>query len=371
MSFHLYDIDEVFSNADGTVQYIELSVGADNLESFWAGHQITVTSGGQTHTFTFPTDLPSQQTANTHVLIATQGFADLGLVTPNYIVQAGFLFSSNATVNFAGVDSVSYTSLPTDGSHSLSFTAGGNQTAGRTGTVDDSSPTNFAGATAHVSLSGAAPITGTDGNDNLVGTAGNDTMQALAGNDTIAGAGGNDTIDGGAGTDVVLVQAADAALSAVSASHVTAPGVNLTLTGVERLSLTDKLVVFDTQPGDAAWQAMALLTAGFGNPSAAIGQLTPWLEIAPAPTMAQQAQVMLDHYAPGIATASLVAYLYGTIAGISPSQAQVDEFANQVGAGKSFADNGALLAFAANLSLNTDKLAGFVGSVQHLPHEFF
>ena len=96
MAFHAYRLNEIYSNADGTVQFIELVVGAINGESSWSGQSITVTQGSVTHSFSFPRNLPSTTTANTSVLIATQGFAELGLVTPDYIVPANFLFTTSS-----------------------------------------------------------------------------------------------------------------------------------------------------------------------------------------------------------------------------------------------------------------------------------
>jgi len=159
MSFHLYTINELYSNADGTIQFIELKVGNANGESLWQGQTIKVVQGLTVHSFTFPTNLPSPATANTSVLIATQGFAALGIVTPDFIVPSGFLFTSDgATVNFANVDSVAYSTLPLDGSLSIN----------RLGTTAVNSPTNFAGVTASVVINSppalSAPLT-----DQIVG----------------------------------------------------------------------------------------------------------------------------------------------------------------------------------------------------------
>ena len=134
-SFHLYRISELFSNADGSIQFIKLTVDAFDGESFWAGKSISVTQGSTTRSFTFPGNLPSTATANTSVLIATQGFANLGIVAPDYIIPAGFLFTSGGTLNFANADSMTYGALPTDGVLSL----------GRSGTASVNSPKNFAG----------------------------------------------------------------------------------------------------------------------------------------------------------------------------------------------------------------------------------
>ena len=359
MSFHLWKIDEIYSNADGTVQFIELS-NAANGEQFVDGVSITDTANGVTNTFTIAGNLPGSATAGTHFLIATQGFANLGIVTPDYIIPAGFVFTGGGTIDYAGYDTVTYGALPSDGTSSIT----------RVGVVASASPTNFAGATGTVTLPTSTTINGTAGNDTLTGSLGNEVINGLAGNDTLAGGGGHDTLNGGDGTDTVQLAATRASLTVfdVGASqvHLATTGADLVLTGVERISLSDKLIVFDTHVGESAWQAEALLCAGFG-PSTSLSQLAQWVLLAvPGTSMGQLAQQMIDHYAPGVSSATLVTYLYGSIAGISPSPAQVAQFADQVGAGKNFATNGDLMAFAASLFFNTDKMVDFVGSVQQL-----
>ena len=135
-SFHLYVISEIYSSPDGTVQYIELfeptSQGISG-QNFLAGHQIT-SSGASA--FSIPANLPSPNTLGTHVLFATQAFANLNLVTPDYIIPANFFPVGGGTVNYAGVSSVTFPALPTDGSAISS-----------TGASKTPQPTNFAGAT--------------------------------------------------------------------------------------------------------------------------------------------------------------------------------------------------------------------------------
>ncbi|HEV8552319.1 MAG TPA: hypothetical protein VGR65_02885 [Casimicrobiaceae bacterium] len=129
-SFHTYQIHQIFSNADGTIQFVVLhEVAGENNEHFLAGHTLTSTQGGTTKTYTFNKDLPGASmggyggtpmpTAFTYVLIATQGFAALGLVTPDYVIPNGFLPLTNGTLNYAGVDQVTYTALPTDGTSAI------------------------------------------------------------------------------------------------------------------------------------------------------------------------------------------------------------------------------------------------------------
>jgi len=144
-SFHTFQVNELYSNASGSVQFIELleAFGA-NGQQLLSGHTLRVTQGSTVRTFTFPNDLPSGATAGKHVLIATSAFAALGIVTPDYIVPAGFLFTNGATVDYAGVDSVTYGALPVDGVSSLN----------RNGTTGVNSPTNFAGQSGSI---GAPP----------------------------------------------------------------------------------------------------------------------------------------------------------------------------------------------------------------------
>ncbi len=146
--FHLWRINEVYSNADGTVQFIELTTtfGSQELLSLTS---ITSTQGAATNSFSFPSNLPSTLggTANKKFLIGTQGFAALGVVTPDYIVPNGFIFTSNVTINLMGAQIITFPSIPTDGMLSIN---GSNATA-------INSPTNFAGQSGMVVISNPTP----------------------------------------------------------------------------------------------------------------------------------------------------------------------------------------------------------------------
>ena len=141
-SFHLFGIVQLYSNADGTIQFVELrEMTGSNGEQFLAGHRLTSTQGGTTQTLVFPNNLPSNNTANRSVLIATQGFATLGSITPDFTIPAGFLFTNGGTVNYGeGVDVFVYAALPTDGVNALN----------RDRTTSPNEATNFAGATVSV-----------------------------------------------------------------------------------------------------------------------------------------------------------------------------------------------------------------------------
>src|SRR5574337_195947 len=117
-TFHLWVIDQIYSDSTGNIQFVELFTSAGGQE-FLAGHAITASSGANpAHMFTFPADLPGD-TTNKHFLIATQGFAALGIVQPDYVVPNGFLYTPSGSINYAGVNFVSYQNLPTDGIHSI------------------------------------------------------------------------------------------------------------------------------------------------------------------------------------------------------------------------------------------------------------
>jgi hypothetical protein len=145
-SFHSFQIDQIYSNADGTVQFVVLREAAGfGSQNFLAGHVLTSTHGGANKTFQFTTDLPSSATAGKHVLIATQGFAALGIVAPDYVIPNSFLATDGGTVNYAGVDQVSYASLPTDSVHAID----------RNGSAVTNVATNFSGVSTSVTVTAA------------------------------------------------------------------------------------------------------------------------------------------------------------------------------------------------------------------------
>lgn len=280
MSFHLYRINELYSSADGSIQFIEMKVGNFSGESQWNGITLTATAGGVTHSFTFPSNLPSSSTANTSVLIATQAFANLGIVTPDFIVPAGFLFTSGGTLNFGNVDTITFGALPADGINSVN----------RSGTQAAASPTNFAGTT------GSLPptpelliINGTAGDDTLTGTLNAETINGLAGNDTIKSGGGNDTLNGGAGDDFVFSGAGNDTLDggdgydylyfteatagvsinlATSTATATGGAGSDTITGFELLfgsSFNDTFVGNDSSVGFLGGEGNDTITGGAGR----------------------------------------------------------------------------------------------------------
>jgi serralysin len=139
-SFHQWKFDEAFSNADGSVQFIEMHDNFDGEE--FVGSKLLTSNG---NTFTVPTNLPSASTSNHNMLFATAGFGSLpGGVTPDYIIPAHFFNPAGDTLNWAsGFDIQSTGQVPIDGLHSRILPG--------TGTAINS-PTNFAGVSGSVHL---------------------------------------------------------------------------------------------------------------------------------------------------------------------------------------------------------------------------
>jgi hypothetical protein len=163
-TFHLWYINEVYSSADGSVQFIEMKAAASG-QQFIRGHTIRSTSGSTSNAYTFPNDLPGDSAEGMGdpsgyyggyggevlyktFLIGTQGFAALNVVAPDFVVPNGFLFPSGGTLVFGeGADTFTYGALPTDG-----------RSIDRNRNLAQNSPMNFAGVVGTVSASAADPV---------------------------------------------------------------------------------------------------------------------------------------------------------------------------------------------------------------------
>jgi hypothetical protein len=172
-SFHTFQIEQVFSNADGTVQYVMLheTAGLDG-QSFLAGQTFTSTHAGAVKTLTLPSNLPGSATAARRFVIATRGFAaqtkaqakvdgypppppppdppptppPVASAQPDFIMPDGFIPTDGGTLNYAGVDQMTFGPLPTDGVTALD----------RSGLTGPGTAVNFAG---FVTAPTAQPVT--------------------------------------------------------------------------------------------------------------------------------------------------------------------------------------------------------------------
>jgi hypothetical protein len=125
-AFHLWSIREVYTDASGTLQFIELFT-TSGFESATAGQQIHVTNLDRTitHSFTVPNSL-SGSTANRALLFGTAAITNFGAPKPDFIIPANFLFAEGGSIKNFGTGSGPYTALPTDGSLSRTWAGGGN-----------------------------------------------------------------------------------------------------------------------------------------------------------------------------------------------------------------------------------------------------
>jgi len=144
--FHTFKFQQLYSNADGTVQFIVMHESElANGEHLWKGNvALFVTQDGVTKVYPFTSDLANRFTAGKYALIATPGFAALGLIQPDYIFPNGFLGTGPTTVSFGSVDQIAYTSLPVDGVNARA----------RDGSVVKNLARNFAGESVSLTLAG-------------------------------------------------------------------------------------------------------------------------------------------------------------------------------------------------------------------------
>lgn len=134
-AFHLFTINEAYSNASGTLQYVELTALAGG-QQFTQGHTLVSSAPGQpTRTFNLSASLPGD-TAGRRMLFGTAGLQVAFGVTPDYVIPDGFLHAGAGTISWAeGSDSWSHPALPADGVSSLD----------RSGATGAATPQNFAG----------------------------------------------------------------------------------------------------------------------------------------------------------------------------------------------------------------------------------
>jgi len=115
---HNWFISQVYTDATGTVQFIEF-VGRNDFQNFFAngGHRIDIDSGA---TIPLNMDLASTQTQGAHFLVASRGFTELpGAIQPDFIAENGFLDPNGDGIDFlpnrSGGDVVMGLIFPLDG----------------------------------------------------------------------------------------------------------------------------------------------------------------------------------------------------------------------------------------------------------------
>ncbi len=138
-SFHTWDISEIYTDSTGGIQFIELveNAGFDFQHEF-----ANISISSDSAVFTFPTDLSvGTATANLRLILGNAAYnAAPGAVAADYLLPDSFFSAAGDTINFGGVDSVTFANLPTDGSNSFNYTGG----SGSGKTTSPNSPTNLA-----------------------------------------------------------------------------------------------------------------------------------------------------------------------------------------------------------------------------------
>jgi serralysin len=149
-TFHEWKIDQVYSNASGSVQYIEFQQPSFIVDDERFLTEASLSDSALGHNYAFPTNLPSAPVANQHFLVATPGYAALpGVPAADYVLPSNDFFSTAGdTITYAGgIDSLTFAAgqLPTDGTNSLHRAWGSTLL-----TSGPNSATNFAGQSGSV-----------------------------------------------------------------------------------------------------------------------------------------------------------------------------------------------------------------------------
>jgi len=136
---HTWDVNEIFSNADGTIQFIELrETGGGDFETGVPSAFIV----SNANNYDIPPPNLVGPTGFRLLLFATDGYAALpGAPTRDYEIPANFFSVGGDTIQYSPYDSVTFApgTLPTDGIHSL------NRSGVSSLAVGVNSPTNYAG----------------------------------------------------------------------------------------------------------------------------------------------------------------------------------------------------------------------------------
>jgi hypothetical protein len=154
---HFWRVKEIFSNADGTIQFIELATCCmSTAERSLAGHIVR----SSTNSFTIPSNVLGS-TLDKHLLLGTAAYAALpGAPPPDHIIAPtngpSFFSVASDTITFSFYDMLIFSAgqLPTDGVNSLNKDP---EDITDPKVVARNSPTNYAGVTGSVSAVSGPP----------------------------------------------------------------------------------------------------------------------------------------------------------------------------------------------------------------------
>jgi hypothetical protein len=151
-AFHLWTITQIYSNSDGSLQFIEMFDPAGS-QQFFNGQSITVSNSNNSvqHPFSVPLtpNYSGTNSLNHFLLFGTNNLHAAGGPVPDFIIPNGFLFTGGGKIDFfgtsGGTNDLTYPALPSDSVHALTY---------NNGPVVINSPTNFSGQTGAVLLPG-------------------------------------------------------------------------------------------------------------------------------------------------------------------------------------------------------------------------
>ena len=146
---HTWDVREVFSNHDGTIQFVELfDAGTGGTETGVGNGTLT----SSLHSFSWTNGPVAPPTNGKSYLIATAAFAALpGAPTPDVIIPPSnvpFFNPAGDTISFGAIDSLVFGAIPTNGTDSFDEISG----------VGPNTPKNYAGVQGNVSAGGPPTV---------------------------------------------------------------------------------------------------------------------------------------------------------------------------------------------------------------------
>ena len=335
-------INELYSDASGRMQFIELTIGPGGAPDWWKGVALTSSHNGITNLLTFRFSQPGWTFEKATMLLATQAFADNSGVRPDFIIPDQFLFSLGGTLKYGDMDAFDYPSL---------LSADSRSSVSRDGTATEPSPRTWQDISAP--LPEPLPLTG----------AANDAIQAWNALQTAEARGGDHTINAGLGYDMWAYPLARSAYtlhatatpSQYKLEKPAAAGTD-TLNNIDRLQFSDMHVAldFDNHLGNAG-KVAKLLGAVFGKEAvhnkayAGIGLWTLDGGMVTYETLASGALQVTGKTSP----ADVVALLWTNLVGSAPTAAEAAPYIAMLDGGMTA---GALVVMAAEHPLNAANI---------------
>jgi hypothetical protein len=118
-AFHLWRVSEVYSNSDGSVQFVEMFCELAG-QNFVANHQLISrdANGVIKGVCVIPNNVVGNS-LNNYLLFGTVGFSAVAGVQPDATLPPDFLSRTSGSVSFETIDTMNYQNLPQDGFSSI------------------------------------------------------------------------------------------------------------------------------------------------------------------------------------------------------------------------------------------------------------